>query len=100
MAVITPDATPLLNGDPQPEIVPSSDAASVNPIEIPAPTDAARPTRKVFQVSPVAKAAAKMGASVETDPSISPASPGCTQVRTNCRCASALSAERTLGGRC
>jgi hypothetical protein len=54
---------------------PSSDAASVKPIEIPAPTEAARPTRNVCHVSPVAKAAAKIGASVDTEPSINPASP-------------------------
>ena len=71
--------------DPRPEIAPSSEAASVKPMEIPAPIEAARPMRKVFHVSPVAKAAAKMGASVETEPSISPARPGCTQVSTNWR---------------
>jgi hypothetical protein len=39
---------------------------------IAAPTAAARPTRKVTRVSPVANAVAKSGASVETDPSMSP----------------------------
>src|SRR6516162_1259208 len=37
---------------------------------------AASPTRNVFQLLCVANAAAKSGASVETEPSISPASPG------------------------
>ena len=43
-----------------------------------APTEAASPTRKVFQLSWVANAAAKRGANVETEPSISPARPGWT----------------------
>ena len=34
----------------------------------------------------MAKAAAKIGARVETEPSIRPASPGCTKVSTNWRC--------------
>ena len=76
--VITPVAMPRLTGEPRPESCPSSDAASVKPIEMPAPTLAARPTRKVVWVSCVAKAVAKIGAKVETEPSISPASPGCT----------------------
>ena len=38
----------------------------------PAPTEAASPTRNVVHVSWVAKAVAKIGARVETDPSISP----------------------------
>ena len=78
IAVMIPEARPRLIGEPRPEILPSSCAASVNPIEIPAPTDADNPTRKVCHVSCVANAAAKIGASVETEPSINPASPGCT----------------------
>ena len=46
------------------------------------------------------KAAAKIGASVDTDPSMSPASPGCTQVSTNWRCASPSSEVRVSAGRC
>ena len=46
-------------------------------------TEAASPTRNVVHVSWVAKAVAKIGARVETDPSISPANPGCTHVRMN-----------------
>ena len=45
-------------------------------MEMPAPTEAATPTRKVAQVFPVAKAAANSGASVETEPSMSPTRPG------------------------
>ena len=85
--VITPEAIPRFQGEPRPDNTPSSCAASVKPIEMPAPTEAAVPTRKVVQVSCVAKAVAKIGARVETEPSISPASPGCTQVRMNCRLA-------------
>jgi hypothetical protein len=53
-----------------------SDNASANPIEIPAPSAAARPTRNVAQVCRVAKAAANNGARVETERSINPARPG------------------------
>ena len=52
---------------------------------MPAPIDAARPTLNVSAVLPVANAAAKSGASVETDPSIRPARPGCTNRSTNNR---------------
>jgi hypothetical protein len=69
---------PRLIGEPRPEILPSSDATSVKPMEMPAPIEAASPTRKVDHVLWVAKAAAKIGASVDTEPSINPASPGCT----------------------
>ena len=78
IVVMIPQASPRLTGDPRPEITPSSCAASVNPIEMPAPTEAASPTTKVVQVECVAKAVAKIGASVETEPSIRPARPGCT----------------------
>ena len=69
---------PRFTGEPRPDSLPSSEATSVKPIEMPAPIEAASPTRKVWNVSCVANAAAKIGASVDTDPSISPASPGCT----------------------
>jgi hypothetical protein len=74
--VMMPDAKPRSTGEPRPDNSPSSEAASVKPIEMPAPTEAASPTRNVVQVSCVAKAVAKIGASVDTEPSISPASPG------------------------
>ena len=77
-AVMMPEARPRFSGDPRPESTPSSWAASVKPMEMPAPTEADRPTRKVCQVSCVAKAAAKIGASVDTEPSIKPARPGWT----------------------
>ena len=52
---------------------------------MPAPIEAARPTRNVCQFWWVAKAAANSGASVETEPSIRPARPGCTYCSTNIR---------------
>src|SRR5262249_46496440 len=78
-------------GRRRPVRLPSSDRASAKPMLMPAPTAAATPTRKVFHGSLVAKAAAKSGASVETEPSISPASPGCTTWSTNSRCRAACS---------
>jgi hypothetical protein len=78
MAVIAPHTTPRRSGAPRPVSEPPSDSASAKPMEMPAPTEAAIPTRKVAQVLCVAKAAANSGAKVETDPSINPASPGCT----------------------
>jgi len=59
-----PEAKPRLTGLPRPDSSPSSDAASVKPIEMPAPIEAARPTNRVVRVSCVAKAVAKIGASV------------------------------------
>ena len=45
---------------------------------MPAPVAEAIPTRNVVVELCVAKAVAKMGARVETDPSMRPARPGCT----------------------
>src|ERR1700730_11452607 len=85
--VINPVAAPRIHGDPRPVNDPSSDNDSANPIEIPAPTDAASPTKNASQLLCVAKAAANNGANVETDPSINPASPGCTTCsKNNLRC--------------
>ena len=63
---------------PRPVNEPSSDRPSANAIEMPAPTEAAMPTRNVCQVLWVAKAAANSGARVDTAPSIKPSSAGCT----------------------
>jgi hypothetical protein len=49
---------------------------------IAAPTAAANPTKNVTRESPVAKAVAKSGASVETDPSINPTRLGWTTFNT------------------
>ena len=88
--------TPRTTGAPRPVSEPSSDSASAKAIEMPAPIAAASPTRKVDQVLCVAKAAANSGASVETEPSIRPASPGCTYCSMNMRLAVWSSARARL----
>src|SRR5438132_12349866 len=70
--VISPQTAPRANGRPRPVSDPSSDNASAKPMEMPAPIDAARPTRNASQLLRVANAAANTGASVDTDPSINP----------------------------
>ena len=80
-----PHTVPRSQGVPRPLSEPSSDSASAKPMEMPAPTEAAMPTRNVSQVWWVAKAAANSGASVDTEPSISPTRPGCTNCSTNTR---------------
>ena len=59
-----------------------SDSASANAMEMPAPIEAASPTTNACHVFCVANAAANTGASVDTEPSISPASPGWITRRT------------------
>src|SRR5215213_2445801 len=76
--VARPVIVPRKNGLPRPVSEPSSESPSEKPMLIPAPTAAARPTRNVILGSLVAKAVAKSGASVETDPSIKPTRLGCT----------------------
>jgi len=70
LQVIQPGLAGLIIGRPRPVSEPSSESASAKAIEIPAPTEAAKPTRKASHVLCVAKAAAKIGASVETEPSV------------------------------
>ena len=81
--VISPVIAPRTIGAPRPVRLPLSDSASANAIEMPAPSDAAIPTRNAFHDWPVAKAAANTGASVDTEPSISPARPGWITRSTN-----------------
>jgi len=76
--VMNPVISPLLPGWPRPVSLPSSLMASEKAILIAAPTDAETPTKKATLGLLVAKAAAKIGANVDTDPSISPRSPGWT----------------------
>src|SRR5579875_2085543 len=76
--VIRPQTAPRSHGWPRPVRLPSSERASAKPMLMPAPTEAASPTAKASWVLMVAKAVAKIGASVETEPSIRPARPGCT----------------------
>src|SRR5438105_6112763 len=68
--VINPVTPPRSQGDPRPVSEPSSESPSEKAIEIPAPIEAASPTRKASQLLCEAKAAANSGASVDTDPSI------------------------------
>src|SRR3984893_15048025 len=77
-----PHTPPRIQGRPLPLRTPSSERASANPILIPAPSEAAIPTRKAVRELCVANAAAKTGASVDTEPSINPARPGWTIWRT------------------
>src|SRR4051794_26666395 len=84
-AVATPVMAPRSQGPPRPVIEPSSESASASPMLIPAPSEAARPTKKALSGRPVIPAAAKIGASVETAPSISPSRAGCTFCRTKAR---------------
>ena len=83
--VIRPQMEPRASGRPRPLNTPSSESASAKPMLTPAPIDAASPTMKASQLLAVAKAAAKTGARVEIEPSMSPTSPGCTICRTNRR---------------
>src|SRR5262249_29382130 len=98
--VINPITSPRIHGDPRPVNDPSSDKDSANPIEIPAPSEAASPTRNASQLLCVATAAANRGASVDTDPSINPASPGCTTCSRNSFFCEASSAALALIVRC
>ena len=77
--------SPRNHGVPRPVRLPSSDSATAKPMLIPAPSEAPRPTANASHVFLVAKAAAKTGANVETEPSIRPARPGCTICNTNRR---------------
>src|SRR2546429_7636157 len=76
--VMSPVTPPRSHGEPRPVSEPSSESPSENAMEIPAPIEAASPTRNASELCRVANAAANSGASVETEPSISPAKPGCT----------------------
>ena len=82
MNVIRPVTMPRKTGLPRPVSSPSSERPSEKAMEMPAPTAEAAPMRKTVRELCVAKAVAKMGASVETEPSMRPARPGCTMRRT------------------
>ena len=60
-----------------------SDKPSAKAMDMPTPTAAAKPTKNAVRDLCVANAVAKFGASVETEPSISPASAGCTNRKMN-----------------
>ena len=73
--VAPPVIMPRAVASPRPLMLPSSESASERPMLIPAPSDAARPTRSAA-CGPARNAVAKIGASVETVPSIRPISAG------------------------
>ncbi len=81
MKVMRPVTMPRNTGLPRPVSSPWSERPSENAMEMPAPTAAAAPMRKTVRELCVAKAVAKMGASVETEPSMRPARPGWTMRR-------------------
>ena len=70
-----PVTTPRTTADPRPVSRPVSDSASEKPMLMPAPTAVARPTNSAA-CEPDRSAAAKIGASVDSVPSIRPTSPG------------------------
>src|SRR6202162_6401945 len=96
-AVMTPQTNPRTQGWPRPVRLPSSDSASAKPMLIPAPSDTANPTRNASHEFRVARAAANTGASVDTEPSISPARPGCTICKTKSRRRALSSSSLTFG---
>src|SRR6185503_17970763 len=90
IAVATPVMAPRKSGWPRPVIEPSSDSASARPMLMPAPSEAASPTKNALDGLPLSPAAANKGASVDTAPSISPSSAGCTFCSTKLFCAFAI----------
>src|SRR5205809_1048633 len=76
--VMIPVMPPRIAGLPRPVSSPLSESPSENAMLMPAPVAEAIPTRNVVVELCVAKAVAKMGARVETDPSMRRARPGCT----------------------
>src|SRR4051794_10919232 len=81
-AVAAPVNPPRTHAEPRPVISPVSDSASEMPIDTPAPRAVAIPTTSaVWELLEIA--AAKIGASVETVPSIRPTSDGWTTRSTN-----------------
>src|SRR5262245_61370948 len=73
--------SPRCHGEPRPVYTPVSDRASEKPMLTAAPIAVARPAKNAMWGSSVDSATAKIGASVESEPSISPMSAGCTRER-------------------
>ena len=67
------ETNPRAQGWPRPVRAPSSESASAKPMLIAAMSYAANPTRSASQEFRVARAAANTGASVDNEPSMSPA---------------------------
>ena len=81
MNVPPPVIAPRSHGLPRPVNSPVSDRASEKPMLTAAPIAVARPAKKAMCGSWVESATAKIGASVDSDPSISPISAGWTRER-------------------
>ncbi len=64
--VIAPQTSPRVQGCPRPLRTPSSESASAKPMVMPAPMEAAMPTRNAVQLLCEANAAANTGARVDT----------------------------------
>ena len=73
-----PTVSPRLIGEPRPDSLPSSERDFGEAHRDAGADRGGKPDQERLPGVVVAKAAAKIGASVDTDPSISPASPGCT----------------------
>src|SRR6266567_6698071 len=78
-----PVIAPRSTGLPRPVRSPVSDSPSEKAMLTPAPRAVAAPVKKAVSGRWVAKATAKMGARVDSDPSISPLSAGWTRVSRN-----------------
>ena len=83
MNVPTPVIVPAHDGFPRPVSSPVSESPSENAMLTPAPIAVATPAMKAACVSCVWSAIAKIGASVESEPSIRPIIAGWTRCRRN-----------------
>ena len=79
--VPTPVMPPRTSGLPRPVNSPVSDRPSENAIEMPAPNAVARPAMNAKCGLCVTTATEKIGASVESEPSIKPTIAGCTRCK-------------------
>src|SRR5919197_702639 len=74
-----PVMAPRTTGRPRPVSSPVSESPSENAMLTPAPSAVARPAKKAVRGWWVARTTAKIGASVESEPSMRPLSAGCTR---------------------
>ena len=77
--VPAPVIAPRAYGFPRPVRSPVSDSPSEKAMLTPAPIAVASPARNAYRGWWVASATAKIGASVDSDPSINPVIAGCTR---------------------
>ena len=77
--VPAPVIEPRMSGLPRPVSSPVSDRPSEKPMLTAAPSAVTRPAMKAKRGSCVASAMPKIGASVDSDPSMSPTMAGCTR---------------------